>query len=342
MTTDFASSLKSHFSGSDQKLRPILTSLNGDNSWLLSFPRPQLERENTGKVFFHAVHDPWLAGPTHFLSTWLVYISHTIVPSVKDGAGVERVAQEIEEAAAVAGINAGKKNSEIGASSMIDAIFIHFYGIDHLHGPTLLTFDPKIPVFVTPEGGKGIHDLNHFETVRITSDVKPDSKDWKTLHPGAPLPEWLTLFRMTGHHSLSFCTAMIWSPTPDVHEAIMYSPHGIRVAEPTVQTFLHKTAPDVKVLAILHALKESIAYGWLNSYGVSYGLPLYRESSAKYWVLSHDSQLTYQGIGMIGVKDVRRTLEWGLGREKEENKLGEDLKDVTFVEVSNGNCTVLM
>lgn len=344
MSSNRADYIKSQFSDTAQELRPILTSLNGDNSWLISFPRPHAERESIGKAFFHAVHDPWLTGPTSSFSTYLVFINHAAAPEVKDGAGVEEVAREIEDAAAEAGIIAKnhRQYSTPASKPIVDAIFVNLHGPDHLHAPTLQTFDPSIPVFAAGTADEIIRGLNHFDAVYSNKDLQPGSGDWKLLHPGGPLPEWLTIFRMTGHHMLNFCTAMIWSPSSGKHEALLYSPHGVRVAETTLQTFFNDAVPQVQTLAILHGLKESRAFGWLNTFGVSYGLPLYRASNAKYWVLTHDSPLAYWGLIMLGVREVRRTLEWGLGREAEEDGNATKLKEVNFVDVKNGDSTVLV
>jgi hypothetical protein len=72
----------------------------------------------------------------------------------------------------------------------VDAIFVnHHYG-DHLHKPTLLTFNPSIPVFTTTEGALTIKKLNHFNTVINYADLSPDTYtgDWTTLHPSPLLP----------------------------------------------------------------------------------------------------------------------------------------------------------
>jgi hypothetical protein len=84
--------------------RPILTSLNGDNSWLLSFPRPPTDRTATGKAYFHIVHDPWLAGPEIQYASWLIYLNLAAPAAVSNGEGVEAVVRGIEEKARQAGI----------------------------------------------------------------------------------------------------------------------------------------------------------------------------------------------------------------------------------------------
>lgn len=330
MSTDRTSSLRAYFDTS--RLRPILTSLNGDNSWLISFPRPERERKVCGKAYFHAVHDPWLKESASAVSPWLVNIDLVELEAAEDGDGVESVVRDIETAAG---------SICTAPSPLVDAIFVNFDGVDHRHRPTLSTFDPKIPVFAAPDASAALKTWGHFNTVITNRRLEPGNADWKSLHPGAPLPSWLTIFHMKGHHYLNFCTAMIWSPDPNTHEALLYSPHGIATSEPTMCTLLKHAMPKVKVLAIMHGLKESRAWGWQNTFGMQYGLPLYREAKSKYWVLTHDSPLVYSGLVMAGVREVRKTLEWGLGWEKEGLEAGSEREQVNFVEVGNGGFTVL-
>jgi hypothetical protein len=43
--------------------RPILTHLNVDTSWLISFPRPSPAKpHDVARSYFHVVIDPWLDG----------------------------------------------------------------------------------------------------------------------------------------------------------------------------------------------------------------------------------------------------------------------------------------
>jgi hypothetical protein len=343
MPTDRAASLQAHFSSATKEPRPILTSLNGDNSWLISFPRPAAERQSVGKAYFHAVHDPWLKGSVSALSPWLVHIDLAAPASVEDGDGVEAVAREIEAAAAAAGLVSPEDSKPTGHSSSIDAIFINVDAIDHAHEPTLRSFDGSIPVFAAPGAAKKIAGWGHFDTVVANKELAPEDGYWKNLHPGAPLPEWLTIFHMKGVHHLNFASAMIWSPYPGTYEALLYTPHGIDINLPSMRTLLHETKPDIKVLGILHGLKESWSFGYKNTLGVQYGLPLYRAAKAKYWVISHNSPLKYSGLVMtLGrVADVFRTTEWGLSQEKEQEKSDLERESVNFVEVENGSFTVL-
>lgn len=67
-----ASAIKPLLAGPNAAKRPLLTVLNGDNSWLMSFPRPPSERTPQDKTFYHIVLDPWLTGDIVIGAAWLV------------------------------------------------------------------------------------------------------------------------------------------------------------------------------------------------------------------------------------------------------------------------------
>lgn len=345
MATDRAAKIRAHFNSS-QEPRPILTSLNGDNSWLLSFPRPTAERKSTGKAYFHVVHDPWLNGPEVAISSWIVYLSLSSPAAVSDGTGVEQIAREIESAACDAGIiaSAADGTAEEEEKAWVDAILLNFHYGDHLHVPTLLTFRSTIPVFATTEAAAVVKKLGHFDTIITYADLEIEGLDgdWTSLHPGAPLPAYLTVFRIKGHHELNFISALLWSPSPGTHEAILYSPHGMHTSTPALQTFLHRLGPAFSTLALLHGLKESWTLNWQTTFGVSSGLKLYRQSRARYWISTHNDKLGYGGVVWWIVKDIFRTVEWGLGQEKVGAEDGDESKELKVEEVDNGNCFVLV
>ncbi|ORY68524.1 uncharacterized protein BCR38DRAFT_363014 [Pseudomassariella vexata] len=345
MASQRATTLKAHFDGSKQDLRPILTSLNGDNSWLMSFPCPAAERAKLGKAYYHVVSDAWLAGPAIALSRWLIHLSLPSNPIARDGPDVEKLACEVEEAAASDDIVPGE-NKPSSSTLHIDAIFVNFHYLDHCHEATLRTFDAKIPIFATAEASAMVHAWKHFDTIITTHDLDPEgeSGSWRDLHPGAPLPAWLSVFRLLGHHELNFATAIVWSSDADTHEALLYSPHGICEDQATLQAFLGKMDPSFSVLAILHALKDSFSWGWRTTLGVSGGLALERMAKPKYWVKTHDAPLAYWGLIMLRVIDTFRTLESGLEEEKDlKRDLGFDglPRKPNLIEVENGGCFVL-
>ncbi|KAK4443341.1 hypothetical protein QBC34DRAFT_212361 [Podospora aff. communis PSN243] len=327
-------------------LRPILTSLNGDNSWLISIPRPTAERR--GKAYFHIVSDAWLTPDTVLFRAWVLKLGRQADAAIADGPAVENLIQEIEGAAAAAcnAISAPADDGDIAPSqTSIDAIFQNFHYADHLDERTLRTFGPDVPVFATPEAAAIIRPWNHFCHVAQTRDLDPACPGtWRDLRPegGALLPTWLSVFRLTGHHELNFATAIVWADAvSDAHEALLYSPHGIRVDQPALQAFAHNLDPPVRVLAMLHALKDSFAFGSRTTLGVAGGLALERQVRPKYWVKSHDAGLLYSGLiaWLAWINDITRSIEDGLAEEA--GKSGVDAGMPKLVEVDNGDCFVL-
>lgn len=347
MDTEQESALQAQIK-SGGPLRPVMTSLNGDNTWLLSFPRPDDERASTGKAYFHIVFEPWLNGPTSFLTSWMIHLQQTQIPAIGNPEAINRAIRQIETAAAGdakvrSTVNGEARTEENG----IDAIFLGFQYLDHLHEPTLRLFDPSIPVICIPEAAAVIKPWQHFTTIKTISNFDGSVPSWRdgNLHPGSPFPKWLTPLRLPGHHELNYVTALIWTHQnttgTDIHEAILQTPHGTRLDVGPLGAFLASDPPTEK-LALLHGLKESRAYGNMNTYGAAGGLALYRNiGGAKYWVSTHSSELAYSGIVMrlLWVNDTPRTVEWAL--EQEGNKIEKGDKP-DFREVKNGQCLMLV
>lgn len=342
-TTEFQKALRAQLDTQKEVLRPILTSLNGDNGWLMSFPRPSEERTASGKAYYHVVFEPWLGEPSTLLSEWLLGVSLTQKPAFSDAAALEDVVAEIE---AVAGHHPPHEDNE----SNIDAIFLGFTFDDHTHKASLTQFNPRIPVFGTSQVAAMIKPWNHFETINVFHDLATDAKTWRgpDLHPGEPLPSWLTILRLRGHKPLHFCTTIVWTHTvagEEVNEALMIAPHGIRMYDGPLRAFLD-AEPRTEKLAMMATLKEAYSYGDMQSMGVRAGLELYRRiGGATYWVLSHEQRYSYTGLIMrlFATYDVPRTLDWGL--EQERKKTPEErrmtLTRPNLVGVENGSCLVL-
>ena len=351
MDVEREKTLQAHFN-SDGPLRPVMTSLNGDNSWLLSFPRPQLERALTGKAYYHIVFEPWLNGPTSHFSSWFIHLRQPQVPAVGDAEAVGAVARQIEAAAAtVAGTMNINVNNDGQHRPDIDAILLGFHYLDHVHEPTLRLFDPTIPVIAVPEAIAIITPWKHFTTILDISSLDVSAQSWrsKSLHPGQPFPSWLTPVRLPGHHELNYITALVWTHLADdgteVHEAILQTPHSTRLDVGPLQAFLD-SEPQTEKLALLHGLKESRAAGLMNTYGAAGGLALYRRiGGAKYWVLSHHAELWYSGFMMrlLWVYDTPRTVQWALDKEARESSKDLAPKGGTpnVVDVGNGGVFVL-
>jgi hypothetical protein len=342
------STLQAQFALLDAPLRPIMTSLNGDNSWLLSFPRPVPEQQETGKAYYHIVIEPWLNGPTTQFSSFLIHIKLQKPAELPDAESVAAVARQIETAAARnANLTVGKKDDKY--SGDIDAIFLGFHYLDHVHEPTLRLFDSRIPVIATAEAAAIIKPWKHFTNIHLLPSLIVSAKSWRTsdLYPGC-FPRWLTAIQLPGHHELNYITAFIWTHLDkygsDIHETILQSPHGSRLDEGPLEAFLN-TKPETETLALLHGLHESRAVGTITTMGAEGGLALYRKiGGAKYWVLSTDGALQYSGFIMraIGVYDTPRTLEWALEKESKNCDRGEYLyRKPNLIKIDNGGCFVL-
>ncbi|KAK8079362.1 hypothetical protein PG997_007180 [Apiospora hydei] len=333
-TNNRSALLSAHMEKSKQsELRPILTSLNGDNSWLMAFPVPASKSRTDPKpqkAYYHIVWDPWFAtsGAAVTFASWLASVSQTAQSTVNSGDDVERIAREIESKAAEAGLVKGVGGEE---NLMVDAIIVSFYYTDHMHEASLRKFDRRIPVIAAPEAAAIMEGWDYFQTIVTMKDMGDEGSNWQALHPSGPLPAWLTPFRLKGEHELNFATVLVWShrgvnggnvagaaPTT-THEALWVAPHGIRMDQPALQAFLRDTTKTVDVLAMLHPLKESFTWGWQNVYGVMGGLAIDRalkDKGPKYWVPAADAVLGYWGLIMLRVWDIRRTLDWGLAEEE--------------------------
>ncbi|POS74110.1 hypothetical protein DHEL01_v207504 [Diaporthe helianthi] len=333
-------------SSSNLKLRPILTNLNGDNSWLVSFPIPDNERQPNGKAYFHIVSDPWLTGPAITLGYYAIHVSLPHSPAYKSGSEVEAIAYEIERLAQDAGHTSTAPTSR---DSVIDLISIAQQGDDHKHEDTLRTFRRNIPVVAAPAPASAIRAMNHFETVVETLDIVADTPSFGSLHPGSSvLPAWLNIFRLKGASVINFATAFVWSHPDDdgttKHEVIINPPHGIKVEEPSIQRFISLLGQDehTTVLTLLHSLKSTFSRTGQSTFGVEGGLELERLMKPKYWINTGDAKLIYWGIvfWLLGTYDVFHTLDWGLQKEAEKNG-GVQGRRPNYLETANGDWFVL-
>ncbi|KAK0747040.1 hypothetical protein B0T18DRAFT_305435, partial [Schizothecium vesticola] len=360
--------------------RPIITSLNGDNSWLLSFPYPTTTTASPTpnpaspspkprqKAYYHIAFDPWLAGPATLLTRSPPLIASFSEPhpvAITSGAGVENIAREIERAAyystTIHPPSSSHDETESGPSP-IDAILLTFHATDHMHEPSLRTFSPSIPVFCTEQVAAIVRPWGYFDTFIVTKDYVAQSNNdrdedaWRRLRPGdeddGGLPPWLSFFRVQGSFFLNLAFAVIYSsPAPsgeETHEALLFVPHGIKIDAPAIGGFLEEWGEARKdtskcVLGLFHAMHESFSLGVAVTTGVIGGLALDKLARPRYWVKSHHALLVMGGVlpWLIWIKDVARTLAWGLEQEKKNGKLGARSGAPNLVEVENGGCFVL-
>uniref|UniRef100_A0A8H7NE48 Uncharacterized protein n=1 Tax=Bionectria ochroleuca TaxID=29856 RepID=A0A8H7NE48_BIOOC len=332
-------------------LRPILTSLNADHSWLFSFPRPT--NDGHSQYFYHVAFEPWLNGPTSEFSGWLAHLSLSQEAAIASGDAVQKAAAEIERIAAElartndSGVRTAHDKGVGEYNGPVDAIVVLFDGPDHCHRATLETFDKRIPLVASKEVAAKVETWNHFDNISTIHELDMSAQTWQADKPhSSPLPSWLTTFKLSGEGFLNFIGVFIWSHTLDtgeqVHETILETPHGTETLDSEdsqVQSFLRMT-PAITPLAILHGLKESFTTRWWRTtHGAEAGLKLYRKSGSKYWILSHDDELEYRGLILrTMVYDIRHTLDWAISREKGTT----EAQDVNFVDVGNGNSFVLV
>ncbi|KAK1750933.1 hypothetical protein QBC47DRAFT_435537 [Echria macrotheca] len=313
-------------------LRPVLTLLNGDNSWLISLPRPSSERATGSKTYFHAVLDPWLVGDAVLFFSRFVHIHRPFTPSVPSGTAVESLVAEIEAVA-----NPGTTRED---GPLVDAIFISHDLADHTHKPTLDTFDPRIPVFAVPESAAAVRSWKRFVSITEIRDIDPSSPKFS---PVDPLPSWISLLRIPGHSSLNFALAIVYSLDPQAtREAIFYAPHGMKADGPAVKAFARELGNGIEVAALLTSLKQNYALGFSTTLGPAGGLAVERLLRPRCWVITHNRVLKYGGIvsWLLGTRDVEGRLEDALQKERAENG-GEELGKPKMVQPEDGVSFVL-
>ncbi|RGP81278.1 hypothetical protein FLONG3_422 [Fusarium longipes] len=334
----------------EKSLRPILTLLNGDASWLMSFPRPKSEQASTGKAYFHIVYEPWLQGDASLFYAWFFNIALSDKAAVNDVQGIEDIISEIEQAASSHLPEDRTKNTpkNDGYQGNIDVIMLAFHYLDHVHEPTLRMFDSNIPVIATPEAADVVRPWNHFKTICLSRDLQSSAKTWRSpeLHPEY-LPDWLTVLRLPGHVILNFCTALVWTHEDDtndeVHETILLSPHGTYLDQGPLDAFL-QAEPKTNILTLLHGLKESHGINGVNKLGAKGGLALYRKiGGSKSWILNHDNDFTYSGLFLWVTRtaDLPRSMEWALEEERNQKEGEGELEVPNFVQIGNGGMVIL-
>jgi hypothetical protein len=323
--------LRSHFAQPEAILRPVITYINGDVAWLLSFPRPSSNKNATGKVFYHAVIDPWFGQPALFLSSFFLEMNLGRDPGLPSRAALDAVILEIEFAA-------GNSLVPTNADPAVDAIFITAMG-EHCHKESLLQFSAYTPVFAVPAAATTTASWDYFKTIVTMSSCDPSKTPWKEGHPGSPLPAWLTVFTPEVTRKNNFGLVLITSTIPSENELILISPHGISADEASVKGL----AKTVKMLALVAPLKDSYSFGMQTVLGVKNGLTIGQAAGTQYYVRSGDFvSLKYGGVVGWFVSDVPRALQWGVDELTKELGAGKAIGQPTLVEVENGGSYVFV
>lgn len=324
--------LKSHFAQSEAPLRPIITYINGDVSWMVSFPHPASDKSINDKVYYHAVIDPWFGQPSIVLTSLLLEMGLGRDPGLSSRAAIDAAIVEIELAA-------GKSLVPTDANPAVDGIFV--MGVaEHCHKESLLQFSPTTPVFAVTAAASSIKPWGYFETVVTLLPCDPSKTAWEEAHPGSPLPAWLTAFPPATNTINNFGLALITSANPLENELILMAPHGFWAKESSVKGL----AAVVKILALVVPLKDSYSFGLKTVLGVEDGLAIAQTASGTpYYVRSGDFVgLKYKGIISWSVSDVPHDLQWGVDQLSKKLEPGEVIKQPTLVEVENGGSYVLV
>ncbi|PNH68237.1 hypothetical protein VD0002_g1738 [Verticillium dahliae] len=337
-------------------LRPILTRLNADNSWMMSLPRPG-GPDASGKAYYHVLQDLWLGGS---LTEWpytafLFKIVRTQAGQFDDVADIERLVASLEAAAAGGGAErAADATTTTKQRQGVDAILVSHTNIDHCHRATLERFPRETPVLVVADAAALVRGWGHFETVVELPDLEPAAASWPVgagagagagvgVEAGsdgtrsvAAVPAWLRMFRLPDRDSLY----------PHIHhgivtswggEALLYAPHGVDA---------HKAAHAARVapegtawLALLHGLDE-LGTGTATGRGVRGGLALAEATGVRYWARTHDGGEAYSGVISWLLRFRGWTFEEGVA---EMERRGGKMDAVPAVfDIENGGALVLV
>ncbi|GJC79780.1 hypothetical protein ColLi_02618 [Colletotrichum liriopes] len=310
-------------SAQESPKRPILTLVNGDNTWLISIPRPA---STTGKAFYHILQDPWLGGPSDTISHWFFRMQLKEEGALSSLKAIEDWIQEVETAC-------GGTNGD--HERWLDAVLVTHTNTDHLHEPTLRTFEPSITLFAVESAAAVISAMKHFEKVTMVPDFVRGEK-WPTT---PDMPEWLYIFRLQEENGvypyLHHAMIIGMSAEEGKDEVILYTPHGV---EPEMVEAARKENPNASVLAMLHPLNECGSLGVVTK-GVANGLKIERQNDVRHWVNTHDDNLRYTGILGYFIQYGRKTLEQGL--EEEAKEKGAEQRRPNYVVVENGGSHIL-
>ncbi|KAF5521633.1 hypothetical protein CGCA056_v007509 [Colletotrichum aenigma] len=314
-------------SAKSSQRRPIMTMANGDNTWLISIPRPA---GGKGKAFYHILQDPWLVGDVLNIYAWILRLRHPHKEAFDSLAGIESWVEEIETSAG------GSKDE---GEPWLDAVLVTHILADHMHEETLRTFDASTRVFAVKEPAAVISSWKHFDNVVVIPDfVRSTGTTW----PSIPeIPSWLSVFRIPDEGAvypvLYHCMVISFTGADGKSEVILYSPHGV---DPDAVEAAQKANPEASALAMIHPLHKTGLTEKGTTLGVTNGLKIVRRSEPKYWLGTHDDKIQYSGLLSWVFNHGRLTLDDGL--EEEARETGQKLPKPNLVEVGNGSSYILV
>lgn len=344
-------------------LRPILTHLNADTSWLLSVPIPtasqpkqhsaarksktrrsaSLDRQDDAsrRSYFHILIDPWLKGPQADVSRFLSQQWHKEESALQSIDEVLDVVAELEALASHSTVNDSDKRTQ----RKLDLVVVSHEFTDHMHRETLLEVNPSVPVIATVVAAGKIKSWKHFSTVIEMPRFSGEGKDWKQFSHAA-LPDWLAVARLDSSASdlLNYHSAVLVTFDSEAGksgpEAVIYTPHGITAEQlAPVAT----SDPQISTLALIHTMHDITLSGAQLNLGAHNGLKAQRLTHAKYWIGTHDEVKTGYGFVSWILRRKVISLEDALRLEIEQNA-GDNvsreldaLDKVEFVDLKNGN-----
>ncbi|KPI34364.1 uncharacterized protein AB675_4907 [Cyphellophora attinorum] len=330
-------SLHDHFGKPNAPMRPILTFINGDVSWLISLPRPAAERASgPKKAYYHVAIDPWFGEQSAVGLTGLLLRMDLGAPAA--------ISSRVELDAAVVDIEAAAGHVLVptDAAPAVDAIALTIVTADHTDKPSLLEFAPRTPVFAVGAAARSVQGYGHFNTVvQIAGGFDPSTAPWKEAsHPGAPLPDWLTIFAPAVTHLNNFGLVIITSADPKRPEAILNAPHGIAASERSIQA-LAALEPPAVILALIAPVKQAFFFNKLTVFGAEQAVRIADETKARYWLRTGDLvNLKYGGLIGYWLSDVHHDVEWG--RQQLRKDFGERVfQTAEPLAVPNGGTLVL-
>lgn len=321
--------------------RPILTHLNADTAWLISFPRPpttksQLEAAQTKRSFYHIVVDPWLDGEYVVGFRWFMAMQHTEKSSYRTIQSIRELILKIERAA---GNSPTKDNGEV------DAIIVSHYLGDHFHRGTLEQIDPSVPIISISAVVKEVKNWHHFHTMEVMPDLDVNAPQslWQERVPSA-LPDYIRVGRLPDGGSypelhwatliaFSSSDAGLTSPNSNV-ETIVYSPHGIYSDRFSNLEWANQQS---RPLALLHGLSPAFSPQAANL-GVENGAKLAKILKPKYWIPTHDEELEYWGILGWFQRKPRKTFDDAVFEDEGTMTVGKPI----CKELENGEVFVLV
>ncbi|KDR67082.1 hypothetical protein GALMADRAFT_273280 [Galerina marginata CBS 339.88] len=347
-------------------LRPILTHLNADTSWLLSIPLPpappnpaESDSIKKERLYFHILLDPWFRGSQSDVAAFFSEQWHATPSDIQTISELLHLISSLESSASDSDSNS---ESELDSSSVedegeIDAVLISHEFTDHMHQATLQEISPAVPVYAPAKAAGIIRSWNHFRRVITVVNVTregdaPIGAKWRDELPWTVegLPSWLRFGRLEegGKSLLSIHSALVvvfetltpHRPGSELGvdaEAVIYTPHGI---PPSPLRPLFAYPSPIRVLSLLHGLHDvRLSKGQLNL-GAKNGLAVQMLIKARYWIGTHDEVKKGSGIVSWFLSRKAWTLEDAM-KEGEEEVNKRLVEEIEFKDVENGGRVVL-